>query len=294
MHEDEIDIVQLFVTLWYRRKQIVAGTVLFAFIGLIYALLASPVYHAEATFAPKESQKAGNATSLLAQMGGFGGAVFSQMGIGNTSLDRMEIIIKGRDLAETVILQNQLMPQLFPDEWDSVNNRWNGSDSLAFPKLRKGIERLRKEHLEFSVKPKNNTIIVGINTYDPELAVNWVNFYLNALNYKIQQDIIADATSNKEYLEKQLLNTTDPLVVEKLRNMIAYELERAMLVSSKSIDILEKPIIPIYRTKPKRTLILAVSIVAGFFCTVIGVLGVNIIGKFTAEIKQRTLDLRIK
>jgi len=108
VNEDEIDLIQIILTLWNYRKWIAIGTGGITFIGLLYAFLASPVYYAEAIIAPKETQKNRGTSSLFSQFGGFGGLVASQLGLGNTNLDKIEIIAKGRELAKTVIEQNNL------------------------------------------------------------------------------------------------------------------------------------------------------------------------------------------
>ncbi|OGS37762.1 MAG: hypothetical protein A2293_14785 [Elusimicrobia bacterium RIFOXYB2_FULL_49_7] len=264
----EIDLIQIVIPLWNYRKWIAIGTGVVTLIGLVYALFATPVYYSEAIIAPKEPQKSNGAASMLSQLGGLGGMVASQFGLGNTNLDKMEIITKGRVLAESVIVRNNLMPILYADRWDSVKGRWSTSDTNDIPKMRDAIEMLRKDNLQVTVDDKINMIMLGVNYPDPVWAKKITEYYLTALNDKLKNDIIADAEQNRIYLLNQLNNTTDPLIQEKIQNMIAFEIEKSMLVSSFSIEILEKPVVPLLRKSPNRKLIVIVSGISGFLFSI--------------------------
>ncbi len=287
--QEEIDLLEIISNLWQHRKQIIFGTAVFSLIGILYAMLATPVYHSEALITPKESQKSGGAASLLTQFGGAGGLVASQFGIGNTSLNRIEIIVKGRELAENVINNNNLMPYLFPEMWDTSKKEWKVKDTAAIPKLRSGIELLRGKHLVVLVNSKNNTITLGINFPNATLAEKINNYYLVALNNKVREDVVRDAESNRVFLEASAKSTSDPLILEKIQNLAAVEIERMMLVNSQSFDILEKPVLPLSPVKPKRKLIIIISIFAGLFVSIASVyiygLYIVIINKLKADNK---------
>jgi uncharacterized protein involved in exopolysaccharide biosynthesis len=271
-NDDEIDIVELIIMLWNHRKWIAIGTGVITFIGLLYALLASPVYRSSAIIAPKESQKGGNPSAILSQFGGLGGMVAAQLGLGNTNLDRIEIIIKGWELAESVIKNHDLLPKLFPEVWDSTRNAWDLEDSSEIPTIRTGVEALKTGLLSVEPDHNKNIIKIEINTYDSNLAAEIAEYYVDALNKKIQKDVIIEAEANQLYLSKQLNNTTDPLIREKIQNMIAFEIEKGMLVSSQSIDVLEKPVVPQKRIKPKRKRILIIFFFVGLFISIFGVM----------------------
>jgi uncharacterized protein involved in exopolysaccharide biosynthesis len=266
--QEEIDLLEVALDIWRSRKLVALGTALATIVVLLYVLLAAPVYRAEALIAPKESQKSGGTAAVLSQFGGFGGMVATQLGLGNTNLDRIEIIAKGRELAESVIQSNNFMPLLFPKDWDKNKQEWRATDTAEIPKLRQGIELLRKRYLDVSINKKSNTMIVGINAYDPILAEKIASSYVAALNDKVRGDVIRDAEGNREYLEKNAETTTDPLVHDKIQNMISAEIERMMLVNSQSFDVLEKPVVPQKPERPKKKLILAFSFFSGLLLIV--------------------------
>lgn len=262
--KEEIDLLQIAIRIWQNRNALYCGMALSIFLGILYAFLASPVYLAEATISPKATSKGGGASSLLSQFGDIGGMIGMQLGVGaNSSLDRMEIIVKGRELADSVINQNQMLPLLYPADWDAASGKWKAGKAEDMPTVRKGVEKLRDDNLVVSVNPKNSTLNLGIYFRDPKMACDLVNWYLAALNQKIRQDAQRDVDNNLRFFENQLAITSDPMLAEKIRQLMAMEIEKSMLLSSYSFDVLEKPVVPLIKSKPNRKLVVVLAAVLG-------------------------------
>jgi uncharacterized protein involved in exopolysaccharide biosynthesis len=255
-----LDVVELAREVWSRRLWILAGTMATTILGLVYAYTTPSVYRADAIIAPKESKGSGGNIPFLPGIGSLGGLVM-QMGASNTNVDRLDLMIRSRDLARLVIEENHLLPELFPKSWDAAKKEWKAGSHA--PSMRDGMELLRSSMLNVVVQPKKSIITVSIASGDSTFSARLVRLYLIALNKKIQSEVRQDADSNRQYLENQLSFTSDPLLREKIQGLIGMEIERAMLVSSKSFDILENPIVPNIRERPKRRRILIVSVFAG-------------------------------
>jgi LPS O-antigen subunit length determinant protein (WzzB/FepE family) len=262
---EEIDFVRLIQDVWRRKLAVAAGTFVITVSGLIYAYTTPSVYMADAIIAPKESKSQGN-MPFLPGLGGLGGLV-TQMAGGSTNVDRLDLMVRGRDLAQRVIEENQLLDELFPGAWDASKQEWKRGSTA--PSLRSGIDHLRMNMLKVVVNPKKAIITVGITSHDSTLAAKIVAFYLEALNRKIQFEVRRDADTNRRYLESQLSVTSDPLLREKIQSLIGLEIERSMLVSSKSFDILEMPVVPNIRERPKRQRIAIFSFLAGLVVSIV-------------------------
>jgi capsular polysaccharide biosynthesis protein len=268
---NETDIVKLITTIWRYKHLVVAGTLLITLLGLTYTVLTPPIYHSEAIISPKKQQQQSGASSMLSQFGNLGGIVASQFGLGNTNMARLEVISKGRELAGIIVRKNHLLPKLFSHSWDSLNNKW-AENNLTPPTEEDGIDILQSM-VKFSYK--DEIIKLGIDGPNPVLAKILVDYYLKELNNKISTDVKKDAEANKEYLEKQIVNTIDPIMQEKIQNMIAYEIEKSMMVSHKSFDILEKPIVAKFPIKPRKRLILLSTFFLGILVSTFLVLLYN-------------------
>ena len=254
--QPEADVFTLLFFFLKRWKIIVAAGFGFAVIGVVYALLSKPVYESSAVISSRDnSAGGGGASAFISQLGGLGGAVASQYGLMNSNLDKIQILVTGRDLSMKVIQKNNLLPRLYPKQWDARNRRWKQSA----PNLRKAAEDLRKVSITATIDAKKKVLTFGAYAGDSVLARDLVVYYLEALNTKIQDDTRRDAESNREYLEIQLGATQDPLLRDRIQALMASEIERYMLISVRAFDVLEEPAVPIQRLKPQRS-----KIVIGF------------------------------
>jgi len=262
-----VDVVRSILTVWDGRKWVIACTTIVTLLGILYALFAKPIYHAEAVIALKEEEKGNATTRALAQLGGLGGSVAGQLGLTGTSLDLMQITLMGHELAEAVITENDLMPKLFPKIWDSAKKTWTTREAKKVPTLRQGVGVIRKS-MVVNIDQKKRVLTLGININDSQLAKQLVDVYLAGLNEKLRLDVMEDADSNQKYLEKQLDNTVDPALREKINGLIAYQIEKKMLMSSSAFNLLERPVVPLTPSSPDRKKIVIVCFLTGFLFSV--------------------------
>ncbi len=279
------DLARFLILVWTRRFWVGGCTAFFTAVGLAYALLSIPVYETQAIISLKESEKGGDPSRIFSQLGGLGGMVASQFGMGSASLEKVEILLKGHEMAEAVIRKNNLMPLLFSGRWNGDSLR-TVRDRRAGPTIWDGIGVLRKRILSVTLDPKKKTVTVGARFRDPEAARDIVDWYLEALNNRIRNDVITDAETNRRYLEEQLGRTSDPMLMEKIQSMIAMEMEKYMLVNSRAFDVLEKAVVPEKRSKPKRVQILALSLILGFFVSGAGIFLAGVADDFRKAFKN--------
>ena len=110
--DSQIDFRSLALALWVKKGWIIAITLSFAVLGLARAMLSTKYFYSEAIITPKSGSGAEGRQGMLSQLGGLG-LVASQLGVGNTNLDYLEVMLKSRGLAEMVITDNELLPRLF-------------------------------------------------------------------------------------------------------------------------------------------------------------------------------------
>lgn len=268
---DEIEIGQIILILWKYKVWIVACTVAATLAGVVYSLFLPPVYYSQALITLKESDKGNDGSRMLAQLGGFGGVVASHLGLGGASLEKIEILLKGHDLAQNVITNHNLLPALFPGAWSAKDSAWKTKDPHGIPTTRQGINFLKGKVLAVSLDAKKNIIRVGANAHDSLLAKRVVDLYLIELNNKIRSDVMKDAEAKRTYLESQMGSTGDPILVQKIQAMIAYEIEKQMLVSNQAFETLESPLVPTDKSKPKRNIIAVLSFIVGLTFSLVAI-----------------------
>lgn len=274
----DIHIVALFSTLWTARYRIVLVTSFFAAIGVAVALFSPEEYYSEAIIAPKDNRNARGVGGVLSQFGGLGNLVGGDIG-GGITLTRLEILAKGREVSEEVVTEYNLLPKLFPDDWNSKEGKW--LPGAEIPSVNMGIEALRNGYLRVISEPKNGVLRVGITFNDSTWSKKIVDAYLDRLNDRIRRDVIEDSKKNQSFLGDQLNSTLDPRIREKLQNLLGVELEKSMLVSNSSFDIIERAVVPEKRSAPNRKLIVLASALSGFLVACLAALVVRQLKNFT-------------
>jgi uncharacterized protein involved in exopolysaccharide biosynthesis len=204
-------------------------------------------------------------------MGGLGGLIGGQFGM-NADLDKLEILVKNRDVVESVIRKHDLMPRLYPKLWDPVGKKWKGKPEKA-PQMRKAIESVRNSHLEVLVNPKKQVVTVKVFAPDSVLARDLVGYLLEGLNAKLRTDAMEDAEANRRFLEEQMVAAADPLIREKIQQLIAAEIEKSMLVGTRAFEILERPVVPMERLKPQRKKLVIMSLLLGLLLSSLCAIG---------------------
>jgi uncharacterized protein involved in exopolysaccharide biosynthesis len=279
----DISLLEIILFLWRRKWWIIAGTVIWTGLGVIYALNAPLVYYSEAIITPKTNPGRSGGSALLAQLGGLAGGAAAELGMGDNNLQIIQITVRSRDLAESVIKKHKLLGHLYPEQWDTTKTAWKTRSGGKPPTLNQGVEKLRDNFLITSVDPIKNTLSIGINAYDPVFACNLVNYYLEALSRSMISTIKEESEANQAFLNAQLRSTADPWLIEKIQVLIAAEIEKSMLINSRPFRVLEKPAVPMQRIKPKRTQIVLISFVSGILLSMV----VVVLVAFLLDVKKR-------
>ena len=267
------DLIRLGALLWKSKWLLAAGTLLAALAGVVVAMTTAPVYEARAIIAQKEADKDAGTGGMLSRLGGLSGLVGSRLGVGGGSLNRIEVILRSHELADSVMARHNLMPRLCSKQWDAGSGTWKLKNGALPPDPRRASETLRLSMMNIAVDQVKGIIVLGSRAPDSILARDLIVYYLEALNDRLLEDVKRDAEINRAYLETQLGSTPDPMMKEKLYTLISYEIEKYMLVSTKSIDVLEQPAIPLERSAPRRKKIVLTALCLGFLVSAGGRLG---------------------
>jgi len=295
----EIDLYELFLILLKRKKIIFLITFLGCFLGICIALFSPNIYRAQAIIMPTETPKMPNLGALgtLGQLAGLSIPVSA-----NTA--ELITLLKADHVREEMIKKYNLLPILFPDRWDPIHKKWKPPEQgffsiikkvLFFPKNLFSIlaeklhktsytkketkenpfaptidDALRKLNSIYSISQdkKLGTIVVSADFYDPELSAWLVKILLQTLKDYISREAIITAEKNLEILKKELPKVGDPLLRQKLQELIAKNIETKVMAKVNRefvFKILEPPRPPDRRFKPKRTLIVMVSFVSSLF-----------------------------
>ena len=293
--EDEINLLDLFIVLLKHKVMILCVVFLAGVAALVISLQMPNVYRSEATIAPTTQEKSGGG---LAALGGFGAMIAAEVGIGATgSLDQFEVVLKSRDLTNTIIREKNLLPVIYEKSWDVKTGDWKVAEPpSSFQKATAAILGMlrptppgkKKEELSkspslqeayntiqgmLSLKPdkKQNVMRIGFESEDPEMAKTILNYYIVGLSEFLRRQTLEDAAAQQVHLSQQLSKMTDPLLRNRLYELIAKQIEKETLAKIQryySFNVIDPAFVPEKKFKPKRAQICMISVVVAFFIAI--------------------------
>ena len=264
VEEDEINLLDLFIVL-LKHKVMILSVVILAGIGAVAAsLLMTNVYRSEATIAPTTQEKGAGALSAL---GGFGAMIATEAGIGGSgSLEQFDVVLKSRELTNTLVEQHHLLPILFEDDWDAAAKRWKEEPPKA-----EDIQEAVKGIFKITPDKNQNVVRLSFEHKDPKTAQAILNYYIVGLSEFLRRQTLEDAAAQQEHLLQQLAHTSDPLLKNRLYELIAKQIEKETLAKVQkyySFNVIDPASVPEKKFKPKRALICVLSVVVAFFIAI--------------------------
>ena len=274
IEEDEIDLKELFSTIWKNKFKIATFSFVVVFLTLIYVLKIPNSYTSSVILAPQGEQKGGGGLSSLASLAGIsiGGGSSKDPGT------MLETVLKDYSFNQEMVKKYNLAQKLENQEnlvfalgFDGIYNLFNSKDEDAEDERteeEKAFSTIKSLNgiLSISSDKKTNMITLTAELNDRFLAKELVDIYLKELIYKIKSQDMIEIDKQIKYYNQELNSTYDVSLKEQLSKSLSglmqkkvFSLANEYYFVSKVVDsrvsyIKEK-------TKPKRALILVVSMV---------------------------------
>jgi uncharacterized protein involved in exopolysaccharide biosynthesis len=291
--EDEINLLDLLLVLVKRKWLIIAMVFIAGAAAVIISLQLPNIYRSEATIAAREQEQS-SARALTGALGGLGGIAATEFGLGGgTEADKIEVLLKSRQLAQLVVEKYNLLPLLFEKKWDPRKKAWKENPAPTMQDAYKVITGMMKVTRD----RKTNMITLSIEHKDPEFARSMAEYYITELSEDLRTEVLKDAQENMKFLNEQLERTTDPLLREKIYNMLAKEIEKHTFAKAQKyygFYVLDPPIAPDLnkKAKPKRSMICILSVVVAFFVAVFLAFFLEYMNRVKKEDTERYAQLR--
>ncbi|MBW6484675.1 MAG: hypothetical protein K0B01_00775 [Syntrophobacterales bacterium] len=261
--EDEINLLDLFIVLLRHKVMIISVVFLAGVAAVVASLLMTNIYRSEVMIAPTAQEKGG----ALSALGGFGAMIASEGGIGaGGSLEQFEVVLKSRELTGAIVREKNLLPVLFEDSWDAAAKKWKDEPPKT-EDIYKAVEAL------LDVKPdkKKNVMTVAFQSKDPAQAKQILDYFVVGMSEFLRQQKLEEALAQQKHLYQQLALTTDPLLKNKLYELIAKQIETETLAKVQkyySFNIIDPSFVPERKFKPKRAQICLLTVVVAFFIAI--------------------------
>lgn len=287
---DEIYLIDYLHAIWKRKLLIIITVAASVLATAVYSLFMKDVYQAKAVISPITDKPGGEGLAAMAQQ--FGGIA----GIGlPTSASTSEImnLLNSNVLRERVARKYRLLPVLFPEQWDEEKKAWKKAEgglslnlSSEAMKRAKGAQagassdgpsmwdaiRMLEGVMSAKNNPASNTITLSAEFPDPELASALVNYFLVELVEHMSEESKKMAGANARYLENLLKTTADPIIRQKVYNLLTQQIEISMMAEMKenfAFKVIDPSRPPDVRIRPKKKHIVFLSLVISMFASVI-------------------------
>ena len=290
--EDEIDLRELFGVLWSGKIKIIAITAIFAMGSVLYALSIPNQYKATALLAPAQSD-GGGLSSALGQLGGLASLAGVNIGGGESSESQIaQEIMKSWSFVEKFISDNDLEVEVYAaegwskgsdelyinqDAYDSESGEWLTEDSsgnVAPPTSWQLFETF-SGMLSVSEDKKSGLVSVSIEYYSPQIAKEWLDMYVAAINEHMQSRQVAKVSNNIDYLKAQIDKTSIAEMREVFYTIIEEQTKNKMVAEASpdyAFVAVSPSMVPEKKSQPKRALICILGTLLGGMLSVLLVL----------------------
>ena len=291
-YDDEIDLRELFMVLWAGKIKIVAITAVFAVASVIFALSVPNQYKATALLAPAKSS-GGGLSGALGQLGGLASLAGVSIGGGESSEAQIaQEIMKSWNFIEGFVADNDLAVALFAaegwskgsnelqinsDVYDTQNKQWliENEAGVVGPPSSWNLFKAFFGRLAVSEDKKSGLVSVSIEYYSPQIAKQWLDMYVSAVNAHMQQRQVEKVTSNISYLQAQIEKTSIAEMREVFYTIIEEQTKNKMVAEASpeyAFVAVSPSMVPEEKSQPKRALICILGTLLGGMLSVLLVL----------------------
>jgi len=273
---DDIDLKELFGVLWAGKLLIVAITSAFTIVSIFFALSIPNQYKATTLLAPAQST-GGGLSATLSQLGGLASLAGVSLDGGESSESEVaQKIMKSWSFMEAFIADNDIAVEIYAGEgWDRALNeveinsqRYNASTNewlllnknsgeLGPPTSWQLFKRFSRM-LSVSQDKKSGLITVSIEYYSPDIAKEWVDLYVTAINKHMQTRQVRRVATNISYLESQIDKTSIARMREVFYTLIEEQTKEKMVAEASpdyTFITVSPSMVPEEKSTPRRAMI---------------------------------------
>jgi uncharacterized protein involved in exopolysaccharide biosynthesis len=246
--------------------------------AVVISFIVTPIYLATTTLVPAETGEAQTAIAgALGQLGGLAELAGLQGPQSQTVIEAIALL-KSREFTESFIRDEQLLPVLFSDRWDSRLRQWKRGERV--PDLWDGYRLFDRKIRFVDQDEKTGIVTVRIEWKDPQQGAQWANELVGRVNAQMQQRALREAGVTLDYLKKELEATRVASVQVALQDLIEANLKRQAIASVRSdyvFRVVDPAAPPNMRDKlsPHRSVYLVMGAIFGVVLSLLAALAIE-------------------
>jgi LPS O-antigen subunit length determinant protein (WzzB/FepE family) len=283
---DEIDLRNLFFTLWGGKIYIILASIISVFLAAFYLQAAERKYTVEYNLKPVGETKQNPSYSGFGSLASIAGIQLPTSS--NNDFNIFKELISSTEVSEIIFENTKIIRDIFSSEWDETLNNYSLPPKSKIQNFVSDAKKLLTGNIQVNYMPPNPArlaIFIDKNIQISEdKDTGFLKFTSESSNPELILSLIINATkiSDKIMRQRYVDFSTEPLVFykEKLRTarsrehrealaeLIGKEEQKLMFASRGKYFIAEpyiNPTISLYPTSPKPQLILMLSLLLGLF-----------------------------
>jgi uncharacterized protein involved in exopolysaccharide biosynthesis len=233
MDESEVTILSVVRRLWPKRWAIAGITLVFVVASGIAAWTLPKEYEAKITISPTSSPAGGGQLGglggLASQFGGLASLAGISLGGENSKKAESVAVLQSEALTERYIKENNLLPVIYEEKWDSSKSKWKTSNPKKIPTLWKANEYFKKNIRDVTTNTKTGLVTMSIKWKSAATAAKWANDLVAMTNEYMRSKAILEAERNIEYLKTEALKTNIVEAKQAIYSIMQNELNHEML-----------------------------------------------------------------
>ena len=286
IEEDEIDLRELFHTIWIHKYKIMIFTFVVTSLTIIYTLSVPNSYKSSVILAPQvqSSKSSLGGLSALAGMAG--------VNLGGGSMDAynsLKTVINDDGFEKMLVEKYNLSEKLSPKAMDKhlvfalgvrtfydFFHATNKKDDRSKDEIEYDTIKKLKKIVSISSDKKSGAITLSVVLPDRFLAKKLLEIYLHeSTNYLRKIDML-EINKKLHYYKNELANTNDIELKTQISQLISALIQKKVLSSASEFYIVKeitKPEVAFIKdkTKPKRALIVIVAFITSIILGIFGV-----------------------
>jgi len=288
IYSDEIDIREIFLSLWKRKKLIFSITSIISISALIYSLSLPDIYTSVSRLAPSAPED--SLTSKLGGLATFGSLAGVSLPPDSISKSQEAVErMKSFEFFSSYILPNiRLEDMMAVKKWipgeniliyddklfDESSGKWVRDVSYPKKPMPSNQEAFKvyKEIFRISEDNKSLFLSVSIKHHSPYIAKDWLVLIINQINESM---LIRDSEQAKKsitYLGDTAQATNIQSIKEIISNLLEKEMQTLMLAASNEdyiFSIIDPPLVPEIKSDPSRSIICILGTMFGFMVSIL-------------------------
>jgi uncharacterized protein involved in exopolysaccharide biosynthesis len=234
-------------------------------VGVAFVL--PPTFRAEAVLSPVNHEAAG--ASRLSELASRYSDVASLAGLsfGSGSVDQYEAVatLGSHALLRAFIEENNLLPVLFPDAWDTEAKVWKTPAESA-PTVWHGVREFQSGIMNVATDRRTGLVTLTIDWRDPQVAADWANQLIARTNETLRNRVIQEGDRTINHLNVEVERTTEVQLRNALYRLLESQLWRvtmATVTHEYAFRVIDPAMVPAERYRPRRAQIALTGFMLG-------------------------------